>query len=86
LRCLAGPLNPVNVFASALFKKDGDTVARIANAPAELLQFGFQKFVVGAFGDFGDTRLQPGQASSNRVGNNLRRANTKFAALSKIAG
>src|SRR5437867_10375059 len=57
LRGLASALDPVNVFASALLQEDGNAVARIANPPAELVQFGLQKFIIRAFADVRDTRL-----------------------------
>src|SRR5262245_34636842 len=68
----------------ALLQKNRDAVSRIANPPAELLQFGLQYFVVGAFDDVGYARLKRGQPGSNRVGNKLDIADTKFAAFAKI--
>jgi hypothetical protein len=68
----------------ALLQENRNAVARIANAPAELLQLRFQYFVVGAFNDVGNARLKRGQPRGNRVGNKFDIAHPKLAAFAKI--
>src|SRR6478672_1660054 len=68
----------------ALLQENRNAVSRIANAPAELLQFRFQYFVVGAFNDVGNARLKRGQPRCNRVGDKFDIAHPKLAAFAKI--
>ena len=84
LRGLASALDPIDMFAGALFQENDCAVARITNPPAKLLQFRLERFIIGTPRDLADARLQPGQMFSDRVRDKLRRADTKLAAFSKI--
>ena len=72
------------MFRRALLQKNGNAIARAADAPAEFLQFGFQNFVISAFDHLGDTRLKRSQPASDRVRNKINIADAKLAAFAKI--
>src|ERR1043166_4046371 len=68
----------------AVLEKNGDTIARVADAAAELLELGLEEFVIGAFDDFGDARLERGQAARDRVRDKIDIAHPEFAAFAEI--
>ena len=72
------------MFARALFQKDGDAVARIANPAAKLLQFHLEKFVIGTPRDLTDPRQQRTQMSGDRIRYELRRPDAKLASFAEI--
>src|ERR1017187_7138824 len=81
----ARALDPIDVFTSALCEEDLDSIARISNSPAQVLQFGFEEFVVCLFSDLSDARLQREQAAGDCPGNQVRLAHAKFPPFPKIA-
>src|SRR5439155_5101515 len=63
----ASALDPVNVLGRALLEKNGNAIARVANAASELLELGFEQFVIGTLHHVGDARLERGQSACDRV-------------------
>ena len=60
-----GALDPVNVVLRALFEKSDDADPRVANAPSQLLQLGFEKFVLASVSP--PRRCAPAARSSARM-------------------
>ena len=85
LRCFSGSLDPVDVPFGTLFEEGHNPNARLVNAPPQLLQFRFQKLVLGPLYHLCDARLQGNQAPGNGVRREIRLAHAELAAFPEIA-
>src|ERR1700724_1845325 len=83
---LARALDPVNVFVRALGEEYLNSVSRISDSSAKVLQFRLEKLVVGSLYNFGDPRLQCDEAAGNSARHEAAGPHAKLATRPKIPG
>ena len=84
LRCFSRALDPVNVVLLALLQENRDACARVADAPPEFLQLGFEKFILGLSHHLDDARLERGEAPGDLVIDKIRFPHAAFAAFFEV--